>query len=273
VVYAVGLVVLAGATTAAYLAMRDVMAIGGSCASGGPYEVATPCPKGTGLLMVGGILGWFVGAGLTAVGGWQLRGAYGSLALLAWPALFLSLGWNFVDFGLDPAGGGDTDGGLLSCGVLFFLMGGVPLVLGLKGLARALWPTAVGPGADGRGAWRLSAQARMATGRRRGPADVVPADVVPVDVVPVDVVPVDVAPGDVVPADVVPGDVVPGDAPSGEGAPTGGVVAELERLADLHGRGALDDEEFERAKGVVLGRAAGAGTRRESVAGAGEGQA
>jgi hypothetical protein len=36
VLYAIGLVVLAASTTAAYLGMRDVLAIGGSCASGGP---------------------------------------------------------------------------------------------------------------------------------------------------------------------------------------------------------------------------------------------
>lgn len=35
--------------------------------------------------------------------------------------------------------------------------------------------------------------------------------------------------------------------------PAGGIVAELERLAELHSSGALDDEEFEAAKRRILG--------------------
>ena len=48
--------------------------------------------------------------------------------LLAWPALFLSLGWNFLEFGFDPPG--EDDGlvwGWIVCGVVFWLMGGLPL--------------------------------------------------------------------------------------------------------------------------------------------------
>lgn len=48
---------------------------------------------------------------------------------LAWPALFLSLGWNFLDFGLDPAPPSEgVDPGFLTCGVVFVLMGGLPLL-------------------------------------------------------------------------------------------------------------------------------------------------
>jgi hypothetical protein len=237
VLYVVGLVVLAGATTAVYLAMRDVMAIGGSCASGGPYEVATPCPEGTGALMTGGIFGWFVGAGLVGVAGSRLPGSYGALALLGWPALFLSLGWNFLEFGFDPAGGGGTDGSLVFCGVLFFLMGGLPLLLGLKGLARTLWPAATASSAEsGRASsWRLSDQIRMATSRSSyrivdARSTTPPPPDEPADAVPVDAVPVDEPPG-----------------------PGGDIARELERLADLRSRGALDDDEFERAKDILLG--------------------
>jgi hypothetical protein len=237
VLYVVGLVVLAAATTAVYLAMRDVMAIGGSCASGGPYEIATPCPKGTGALMVGGIFGWFIGAGLAGVAGSQLPGGYGSLALLGWPALFLSLGWNFLDFGLDPADGSGTDGSLVFCGVLFFLMGGVPLLFGLKGLARTLWPAASTSSSteSGRtGSWRLSDQIRAATSL--SPLRMVdalqksrPSADAPVDE----------------PADAVPVDGTP--------PPSGDIARELERLAALRSRGALDEDEFERAKDILLG--------------------
>jgi Short C-terminal domain len=235
VLYVVGLVVLAAATTAAYLAMRDVMAIGGSCASGGPYEIATPCPKGTGTLMVGGIFGWFVGAGLTAVAGSQLPGGYGALALAAWPALFLSLGWNFLDFGFDPAGGGGTDGSLVFCGVLFFLMGGVPLLFGLKRLARTLWPTATPREAAG-GPWGLSDQIRAAT-----------------SLVQPRVIKLRPKPGRSWPAGAGSSAGSPTAGSPAGGAPPGDIARELERLADLHSRGALDDDEFERAKDILLG--------------------
>jgi hypothetical protein len=252
VLYVVGLVILAAATTSVYLAMRDVMEIGGSCASGGPYEIANPCPKGTAGLMVGGIFGWFIGAGMAGVAGSQLPGGYGSLALLGWPALFLSLGWNFLDFGFDPADGSGTDGSLVFCGVLFFLMGGVPLLFGLKGLARTLWPAA-SPSSSTEpsrsGSWRLSDQIRMATSLSRlrtvdarttprPPADE-PADAV-VDAVAHDV------------TDAVADDVVD-DVVDEEPAPGGDIARELERLADLHSKGALDDDEFERAKDILLG--------------------
>ncbi len=37
-----------------FLGMRSVMQIGGSCGSGGPYEIATPCPEGIPIIMIGG---------------------------------------------------------------------------------------------------------------------------------------------------------------------------------------------------------------------------
>jgi hypothetical protein len=142
--FGVGLAVLAGSITAVFLSMRDVMEIGGSCGSGGPYVVAQPCPQGTGVLMVGGILGWFLGAGLTALYGSRLGGGYGALALLGWPGLFLSLGWNFLDYGLDPPNDAGFDRGadasLVFCAVLFFVMGGGPLLIGAKALPRLFWP-------------------------------------------------------------------------------------------------------------------------------------
>ena len=36
----------AACLTVLFLCMRSVMDIGGSCASGGPYEIANPCPAG-----------------------------------------------------------------------------------------------------------------------------------------------------------------------------------------------------------------------------------
>jgi hypothetical protein len=119
--------VLALCLTVVYLAMRRVMAVGGTCASGGPYEIATPCPKGVAWMLPLGII---VGMGAAlALALTARRGP--KLWLLAWPALFLSLGWNFLDFGLDPPdpSGQGNDPGWLVCGVTFALMGGVPLLL------------------------------------------------------------------------------------------------------------------------------------------------
>jgi hypothetical protein len=53
--------------------------------------------------------------------------------LLAWPALFLSLGWNFLEYGVDPPdGSANVVWGWLFCGVLFVLMGGLPLLFGIS---------------------------------------------------------------------------------------------------------------------------------------------
>ena len=126
VVTFVALAGVAMALTWLFLGMRSVMQIGGSCASGGgPYEVATPCPEGIPLVMLGGIFG-----GLTFLGVYAFKGLpFGPrLAILAWPALFLSLGWNFLEFGLNPPG--EETGVSVSwlfCAALFGLMGGLPL--------------------------------------------------------------------------------------------------------------------------------------------------
>jgi hypothetical protein len=246
VMYVVGLVVLASATTGAFLAMRDVLAIGGSCASGGPYEVAVPCPEGTAVLIVGGIFGWLVGAGITLVAGSNLPGDYGTVAALAWPGLFLSFGWNFLEFGLDPADGGGVNGGMVFCGVLFFLMGGVPLVLGIKGLARGLWPPATA--------------AVASTGTAPAPAP----RTATVDVArPVDAAPVgstqSTSAGAMTPSPTPPEAMtLPPQPPAGTSARAQpgreDIVGELERLAGLRASGALDGDEYERAKDILLGR-------------------
>lgn len=113
--------------------MRAVMNVGGACADGGPYVSAQPCPEGVALLMVVGIFGLF---GFGALGFWAgavVGGAWVGLPLLAWPGLFLSLGWNFLEFGISPPAsfGDGPELGWLIPGVIFVLMGGVPLVLGV----------------------------------------------------------------------------------------------------------------------------------------------
>ena len=131
-----GLLVAAGGLTACitlvWLSMRAVMNVGGACADGGPYVSAQPCPEGVALAMIAGVFGLF---GFGALGLWAgavVGGGWVGLPLLAWPGLFLSLGWTFLEFGVAPPEGfgAGPEWGWLIPGVLFVLMGGAPLVLG-----------------------------------------------------------------------------------------------------------------------------------------------
>ena len=62
--YLVGVYGVAFALAGVWLGMRSVMDIGGSCASGGPQEVATPCPTNVDVLLTPGIPLGIVSAGL-----------------------------------------------------------------------------------------------------------------------------------------------------------------------------------------------------------------
>ena len=101
-----------------------VMALGGSCASGGPYEIAVECPDA-----VAAFAPLSIFAGLFAVGvnGALARGFGTPLTAWAWPILFCGLGSAFlyVFFATgDPVG--------LIIGGMFVIMGAVPLVLELR---------------------------------------------------------------------------------------------------------------------------------------------
>jgi Short C-terminal domain len=121
------------------LSMRAVMDIGGSCASGGPYVPAVECPDVVVALTPLSIFGMFLFGGLAVWGGVQLGSGWASLISLAWPALFLSLGWNFLEFGLNPPGAepGELEWGWLLCAIVFGLMGAVPLAVGIWGIREA----------------------------------------------------------------------------------------------------------------------------------------
>ena len=122
----IGVAAVVACLTVLFYCMRAVMEIGGSCASGGPYEIARPCPKGVGWMTPVSIF-----VGLAALG-WMIAWNHGlsgpKWALLAWPALFLTLGYNFWDYGLDAPGEQGAVAGWIVCGVLFGLMGGLPLL-------------------------------------------------------------------------------------------------------------------------------------------------
>lgn len=85
--------------------MRDVMVTdGGSCASGGPYVIAHQCSGADLRMLLVGIFGGLLAAGVYA-GGTAVLGGRGSTAgQAAWAALFGALGWNFISLGLHPGG-------------------------------------------------------------------------------------------------------------------------------------------------------------------------
>jgi Short C-terminal domain len=192
---------IACALTVVYLAMRAVMDVGGFCASGGPYVIRQQCPQGVPALMIGGIWGGLICAGIYA---WQtIRHRIPNFVGLLWPALFLSLGWNFLWYAFNAPGAGVVWGWLV-CGVVFMLMGGLPLVAMLPATVRAFtrgdehppgWPAGMPLEHMQRAAARVQPSAK--------------------------------------------------DAP---------LVDELERLAQLHREGAIDDAEYEEAKRRLLGR-------------------
>ena len=109
-------VVLGIALTWTYLGMRSVMEIGGSCAEGGPYEIAQPCPDGAVLLSVG-VPVVVVSAMLGSAIAFMVQAP--NLLVPMWAVLFGSLGWNFLEYSFDDEG---IVWGFLVCGVMFELM-------------------------------------------------------------------------------------------------------------------------------------------------------
>src|SRR3954466_4731350 len=132
--YLLGVGGLSASLTILWLGMRAVLDVGGYCAEGGPYVIAQHCPEGTALLLP---LSIFAGLGSAALVGWKgarLGSRWASLVALAWPALFISLGWNFLQFAFAPPEGMDgIELGWLIPGILFVIMGAVPLIGFLPG--------------------------------------------------------------------------------------------------------------------------------------------
>jgi hypothetical protein len=140
-------VVLAVALTWTYLGMRAVMDVGGSCAEGGPYEIAQPCPDGAVLLSVG-IPIMIVTAMLGSAIAFTVSAP--NLLVPMWLFLFGSLGWNFLEYSFD-------DGivwGFLVCGVVFELMAlpALPMMF-LGRQIVGLVPEKVAANTPGQGTW------------------------------------------------------------------------------------------------------------------------
>ena len=118
---------VAFAITCVYHGMRGVMRLGGMVASGGPYAIEHPAPSWVWIMPVSILFGM----ACLFINLFSGRAAGVNLMPLAWPGLFLSGGWNFLEFAFNPPGVGLAWGWLV-CGVLFVLMGGLPLLLAFK---------------------------------------------------------------------------------------------------------------------------------------------
>jgi len=183
--------------TALFLGMRSVMDIGGTCASGGPYEIEKPCPGHVAALLPASIWAGLIFTGLYVVV--ALKWGVPSFVSLLWPALFLSLAYNFFDYAVR----GDTvQVGWLLCGIVFGLMGAVPLLWAMPHLWRVY-----GRGEEGDRPWHVAATG-AAVGTLRNLNRFT--------------------------------------------RPAPDVAGSLERLADLHEKGALDDFEYAKAKDRVI---------------------
>jgi hypothetical protein len=130
--YLAGITLGTMSVTLLFLGMRAVMDVGGACADGGPNVSAQPCPDGVPIAMVGGMFGLFGAAGLIVWFGSRIGKGAASIVALGWPALFLSLGLNFMDYSIHPP---DTEAtpvwAWLIPGILFWLIGGAPLAVGI----------------------------------------------------------------------------------------------------------------------------------------------
>jgi hypothetical protein len=197
------ILIAAGLVTASltvlFLGMRAVMDIGGSC---GTVDVGDgvsirPCPGNVAGLMPAAIWGGLIFTGLYVF----VAAKYGvpSLVSLLWPALFLMLAYNFFDYGVR---GGSASGGWIVCGIVFALMGAVPLIWAVPHL------------------WRVYV---------RGEDDPKPWHVA--------------ATGSAVDSLKLLGRL---------GTSRPDMTESLERLDELHRKGALDDFEYARAKDHVI---------------------
>ncbi|QIG43945.1 hypothetical protein G5V58_15245 [Nocardioides anomalus] len=131
---AVSVLVVAVCITWAFLSMRAVLAVGGSCADGGPYVSAQPCPDGAVLISIA-----IPVMLLTAMAGSALATSVDAPNLLIplWAGLFGALGWNFMEYGVL---GPDVVWGWLVCGAVFWLMAAPAVYAVLVAVHRAVVP-------------------------------------------------------------------------------------------------------------------------------------
>lgn len=139
----VGLLLAGGAVVAFCYAIYSMGHIG-TCASGGPYVSARPCPAGTGvkialipIAVFGGLLGIAVYSGGIR---WERESPIG-LGLLMWSFTFLGAAGSLAYGAWGPASS-DVDGGGVQMAaiillVIFVPMGVIPLIAAFFGRSRS----------------------------------------------------------------------------------------------------------------------------------------
>jgi hypothetical protein len=195
----------------------SVMSVGGSCGTRGAYEVATPCPGGAWMAPVG-LFAALIGLGLYLL--WRPAGSP-QLLIFAWPALFGSLGVQFL-----RAAAAETDAyGFWLCGIVFLLMAVAPLALVLTGERGALVRVLMGDGLAEPNGGDDEEQPRIARLELERTVNRL-SDLGPVD--------------------------FGGSAPAVVDVDGGDLAQCLDRLSRLHRQGNLSDAEFAEAKQKVL---------------------
>lgn len=111
-----------------FMAMRGVLELGGFVAKGGPYVIEHEAPGYIWIFPVA--IFCLLASIFYLIATMGRRGGVDLLAPLILPLLFLSLGWNFFEYALFRFH--HVEWGWLICGVLFFAIGLVPLVLVIK---------------------------------------------------------------------------------------------------------------------------------------------
>jgi len=135
----VGVVMVGYGITALWFGMRDVMDVGGYCAEGGPYVIQQHCPDGAEVLMLTGIPIGIIGLFVAMAGAAKSASGAMGLLLLGWPAIFVSLGYNFIYYAINPPEGMGGTAGWWVCGIIFALMG-LPALAAVPMLVKAIQP-------------------------------------------------------------------------------------------------------------------------------------